>query len=55
MPQWAVGLSSLVIMLLFVSAVYAIGVSSYGDWVREFYAKRDKLQTLFGDEKKKEK
>lgn len=55
MPGWAMGLSSLIVTLLFLLGVYALAASPYGDWVREFYAKRDKLQTLFGDDKKKEK
>ena len=53
MPNWAIVLSSLVITLLFLLGVYALAASSYGDWVREFYVKRDRLQTLFGDEKEK--
>jgi len=52
MPNWAIALSSLVITLLFLLAVYALAASPYGDWVREFYAKRDRLQTLFGDKTK---
>lgn len=55
MPEWAIDLSSLIVTLLFLLGVYALSVSSYGDWVREFYAKRDRLQTLFGDDKKKQK
>lgn len=55
MPEWAMGLFSLIVTLLFLLGVYALAASPYGDWVREFYAKRDKLQTLFGDDKKKEK
>ena len=55
MQEWAMVLSSLMVTLLFLLGVYALAASPYGDWVREFYAKRDKLQTLFGDDKKKEK
>ena len=54
MPQWAMGLVSLVITLLFVLGIFALAASLYGAWVREFYAKRDRLQTLFGDPKRKE-
>jgi hypothetical protein len=55
MPDWAIGLSSLVITLLFLLGAYALAASPYGDWVREFYAKRDRLQTLFGTDKKNDK
>ena len=55
MPEWAIGLSSIIVTLLFLLGVYALAASSYGDWVREFYAKRDKLQTVFSNDKKKEK
>jgi len=54
MPQWAMGLVSLVITLLFLLGIFALAASPYGAWVREFYAKRDRLQTLFGDPKRKE-
>jgi hypothetical protein len=54
MPNWAIGLSTLVVTILFLLGVYVLVASPYGDWVREFYAKRDRLQTLFGDDKKKE-
>jgi len=53
MPEWATVLSSAIVTLLFLLGVYALAASPYGDWVREFYAKRDKLQTLFSDDKKK--
>lgn len=53
MPNWAIALSSLLIALLFLLAVYALAASPCGDWVREFYAKRDRLQTLLGDKTKK--
>lgn len=54
MPAWATTvLSSLVIIFLFLAGLYAFASSEYADWVREFYAKRDRLQTLFSDEKKK--
>ena len=55
MPQWAIGLSSVIITILFILGVVALAASPYGDWVRGFYAKRDRLQTLCGDNKKKEK
>jgi hypothetical protein len=54
MPDWATYLVSLAITILFLLGIYALAASSYGDWVREFYAKRDRLQTLFGDDEKKE-
>jgi len=58
MPDWASVTIGLIITCLFVSAVFGLGATAYGDWVRRFYAKRDKLQTLFsednqGDEKRK--
>jgi len=53
MPNWAIGLSSLAVTLLFLFGLYSLAASSYGDWVREFYARRDRLQTLFGDDKNK--
>ena len=52
MPDWANGLVSLIIIVLFVLAIFGLAASPYGDWVREFYAKRDRLQTLFGEDKK---
>jgi len=55
MPEWAIALSSLIVTLLFLLCVYALAASPYGDWVREFYAKRDRLQSLFGGDKKNEK
>jgi hypothetical protein len=53
MPGWATVFSSAIITLLFLLGIYALAASPYGDWVREFYAKRNKLQTLFSDDKKK--
>jgi hypothetical protein len=55
MPEWAIGLSSLIATLLFLLGVYALAASHYADWVNELNAKRDRLQTLFGGEKKIEK
>jgi hypothetical protein len=55
MPKWATGISSLVVTLLFLLGVYGLAASPYADWVREFYAKRERLQTLFGNDEKKEK
>lgn len=46
-------LGSAAIVLLFIGGIYAVSSSSYGDWVREFYARRDRLQTLFGSNKGK--
>jgi len=53
MPQWADYVLGFIITLLFLLAILRLAGSSYGDWVREFYAKRDRLQTLFGNDKKK--
>jgi len=50
MPSWANGLVSLILIALFVLAVLGLAATPYGDWVREFYAKRHKLQTLFDDD-----
>lgn len=55
MSEWVVYLGSAAVVLLFVVSVYAMSASAYGDWVREFYAKRDRLQTSFGDESEKDK
>ncbi len=41
----------IVVTLLFLLGVYALAASSYADWVREFYAKRDRLQTLMDSDK----
>ena len=53
-PVWAGVIVSLIITALFVLGVFGLAASPYGDWVREFYARRDRLQTLFGDKKKPE-
>jgi hypothetical protein len=53
MPTWAVYLSSIGIVILAAGLFYALTSGTYGDWVRDFYAKRDRLQTLFEDDKKK--
>lgn len=55
MPAWANGLVSLTITIVFLLAVFGLAASPYGDWVREFYAKRDRLQTLFARNKKKDR
>jgi len=56
MPDRATGLVSLIIIVLFVLAIFGLAASPYGDWVedwvRDFYAKRNRLQTLFGEDKK---
>jgi hypothetical protein len=52
MPSWANSLVSLIVIALFVLAVFGLAASTYGDLVREFYARRDKLQTLFDDDTK---
>lgn len=54
MPLWVDALSSLLITVLFLLAVWGLAASPYGDWVREFHAKRDRLQTLFCDDKNKD-
>lgn len=46
-------LASAAIVLLFIAGIYAMSSSGYGDWVREFYARRDRLQTLFSSNKGK--
>jgi hypothetical protein len=54
MPEWAAALlSSLVITFLFLAGLYALGSSEYADWVRDFYAKHDRLQMLFAEKNKK--
>jgi len=54
-PDWPIVLSSVAVVLFAVIVFYAMTSSPYGDWVREFYAKRDKLQTLFGEDKTEKK
>ncbi|PYV79262.1 MAG: hypothetical protein DMG93_21065 [Acidobacteria bacterium] len=53
MPSWAIAVSSLGITALFVFGVYLFAASEYADWVRDFYAKRTRLQTSIGDGKNK--
>ena len=55
MPIWANVLVSLIITVLFLLGLFGLAASPYGEWVRGLHAKRDRLQTLFGDEKKKDK
>ncbi len=51
-PEWRSLVWSLAVIVLFVAGILALGRSSYGDWVRRFYERRDRLQTLLGDEGK---
>jgi hypothetical protein len=52
LPTWAQAVIGIAIAAIFVFAVIAMAGGGYGDWVREFYAKRDKLTTIFGDDDK---
>jgi len=55
LPSWAQILIGISFVVLFILGLFAIAASPYGDWVREFYAKRDRLQTLFTNDSKKSK
>jgi hypothetical protein len=55
LPAWPTLLISAVIVVIWITLMCLMSASSYGDWVRSSYEKREKLQTLFGDENEREK
>ena len=55
LPAWATLLIGAVIVVIWITLMCLVSASSYGDWVRSFYAKREKLQSLFADENEREK
>jgi hypothetical protein len=48
-------LGSAAVVLLFFGCLYAMSSGAYGDWVREFYAKRDRPQKLFDNDSDSDK
>ena len=52
LPVWAQIVIGIGLVAVFFLMVFGIAGSSYGDWVQEFYTKRDRLTTIFGSEDK---